>query len=194
MPPKARITKAMIVEEAYEIARAEGVEKITARAVSERLGCSTQPVLYYFATVDEIKAAVYQRANEYHTRRLMDMAQDCEDPMLAIGMNYVRFAVEERNLFRLLFQSNCFSGAGFIELVQSEELQPIMGILPQETGVSAQKAQQIFTIICVFVHGYASMLANNEMAYDEKALASLLNQVFIGAVYAAKEIKDEEAL
>ena len=45
MPPRARITREMILEEAYQIARTEGVDKITARAVAERLGCSTQPVL-----------------------------------------------------------------------------------------------------------------------------------------------------
>ena len=42
----------------------------------------------------------------------------------------------------------------------------------------------------VFVHGYASLFANNEMTYDEKLLAAALTKVFTGAVYAVKE-KDE---
>ena len=62
MPPKAKISKEMIIEEAFQIARTEGVDKITARRISERLNCSTQPVLYYFATVEEIKTAVCLRA------------------------------------------------------------------------------------------------------------------------------------
>ncbi len=44
MPPKAKITREMIVEAAFEIARNEGVENINARTVSEKLSCSTQPV------------------------------------------------------------------------------------------------------------------------------------------------------
>ena len=71
MPPKAKITKEMIVEEAFQIARTQGADKITARSIAQRLKCSTQPVLYYFATVEEIKEAVYQRADAYHTRFLM---------------------------------------------------------------------------------------------------------------------------
>lgn len=65
MPPKAKITKEMMIQEAFQIARTEDVNRITARRISERLKCSTQPILYYFATVDEIKVAVYQQADEY---------------------------------------------------------------------------------------------------------------------------------
>lgn len=192
MPPKARISKEMIIEEAFQIARTEGSDRITARRISESLKCSTQPVLYYFATVDEIKAAVYQRANDYHSRWLMNTEHGHENPMLSIGINYIRFAVEERNLFHLLFQSNEFSGASLMDLVQSEELEPVMQVLQQETGVTADEAREIFTTLFIFVHGYASVFANNEVAYDENLLEMSLTKVFYGAVYAAKEIKNEE--
>lgn len=194
MPPKARISKEMIIEEAFQIARTQGVDKITARSISQRLKCSTQPVLYYFATVEEIKAVVYQRADEYHTRWLMNMECDYGNPMLCIGMNYIRFAVEEKNLFHLLFQSNEFSGAGLMDLIQSEELEPILQVLRQEAGVTTEEAREIFTTLFVFVHGYASMFANNEMTYDEKSLVKSLTKVFVGAIYAAKEEKNEEDL
>lgn len=194
MPPKARISKEMIIEEAFQIARTEGTERITARSVSERLMCSTQPVLYYFSTVEEIKAAVCQRANDYHTRWLMDGEHDYGSPMLNIGMNYIRFAVEERNLFHLLFQSNEFSGTGLPDLLRSEELEPIVQVLRREAGVTAAEAKEIFTSIFVYVHGYASMFANNEMVYDEKLLVKSLTKVFYGVVYAAREVRDEENL
>lgn len=192
MPPKARISKEMIIEEAFQIARTQGADKMTARSISQRLNCSTQPVLYYFATVEEIKEVVYQRANEYHSRWLMSLERDWGNPMLNIGMNYIRFAVEEGNLFRFLFQSNGLSGAGLPELVQSEELAPVMQVLQQEVEVTKAQAQEIFTTIFVFVHGYAGLFANNAMVYDEKFLAASLTKVFYGAVYAAKEVKDTE--
>ena len=34
MPPKAKITKEMIVDTAFEIVRKEGVHKVTARSIS----------------------------------------------------------------------------------------------------------------------------------------------------------------
>lgn len=179
MPPKARISKEMIIEEAFQIARAEGADKITARSISGRLKCSTQPVLYHFATVEEIKTAVYQHANGYHTDWLMNMEHDYGNPMLNIGMNYIRFAAEERNLFHFLFQSNEFSGGSMMDLVRSEELEPIMQVLQQEIGATTNEVVEIFTTLFVFVHGYASMFANNEMIYNEELLITSLTKVFL---------------
>ena len=194
MPPKAKISKEMIIKEAFQIVREEGADKITARRISERLKCSTQPVLYYFATVDEIREATYRRTDEYHTGYLMNMDETCEDPMLCIGMNYIRFAVEERNLFQFLFQSNEFSGAGLMDLSQVEGLEPVMKVFQEEANVSEEDVKEIFMTLFIFVHGYASLLANNEMDYDEQLLEALLTKVYMGAVYAAKEAKDEEGI
>lgn len=194
MPPKAKISKEIIIEEAFQIVREEGADRITARRISERLKCSTQPVLYYFATVDEIRAATYQRADEYHTGYLMNMDETCQDPMLGIGMNYIRFAMEERNLFQFLFHSNEFSGAGLMDLFQAECLEPVLQMFQEEAEVSEEDVKEIFMTLFIFVHGYASLLANNEMDYDEQLLEALLTKVYVGAVYAAKETKDEEGI
>ncbi len=190
MPPKIKISKEMIEQAAFEIARTEGADKITARKISKQLHCSTQPVLYHFSSVEEIKKAAYQKADEYHSTYLMNMEKDYGDPMLAIGMNYIRFAVEESNLFRFLFQTNEFSGADMSDLMNLSELLPVLSVLQQETETS--EAKEIFSTLFIFVHGYASMFANNSMDYDEKELSGMLNKVLLGAVYAAKEVTDEE--
>ena len=52
MPPKSKITREMVVDAALAIIRRGGVEGVTVRAVAEELGCSTQPVMYHFTTVD----------------------------------------------------------------------------------------------------------------------------------------------
>ena len=59
MPPKARITRDMVVSAAFEAAREAGWEQINARTVSQRLNCSTQPVMYHFATIEELKSSLW---------------------------------------------------------------------------------------------------------------------------------------
>ena len=122
----------------------------------------------------------------------MNMKKTPNGAALGIGMNYIRFAVEEKNLFRLLFQSNEFSGAGLQDLVQSDELEPIMQILAQEADVTIDEAKEIFSTLFVFTHGYASLFANNEMTYDEELLITSLTKVLFGAICAAKEVTNEE--
>lgn len=192
MPPKTKITKDMILDAAFHIARTEGADKITARSISQQLQCSTQPVLYHFSSIEEIKKEVYKMADEYHSSYLMNMSDDYEDPMLSIGINYIRFAIEERNLFRFLFQSNEFSGSSLLDLTDSEDFVPVFSILQEEEKITLAQAKEIFRTLFVFIHGYASLYANNTMVYDEKALTATLTKVYYGAVYAATEVQNEE--
>ena len=52
MPPRSKITREMIIDAAYEIVRESGEGSLNARSIADRLGCSTQPVLYVFRTMD----------------------------------------------------------------------------------------------------------------------------------------------
>lgn len=184
MPPKAKITKDMIIDAAFEIARSKGAENINARTVSGKLKCSTQPVMYHFKKIEEIKKAVYQKADEYHSAYITDIHSD--NPMKEIGLLYIQFAATEKNLFRFLFQSNEFSGKTVSELVDAEELQPIIALLSQGAEVSTEQAKGIFRSLFLLAHGYASMFANNEMAYDAETVSSDLDLIFKGLVCAVK--------
>jgi len=192
MPPRAKITKEMIVDTAFCIVQEQGIDKVTARSISEKLNCSTQPVLYHFATIEEIKDNVYKKADEYHTGYIMNMEQDYGNPMLAIGVNYIRFAMEERNLFRFLFQSNEFSGFGILDLVESEDIGPLLEVLKQELDMPMEQVKKVFSTLFIFVHGYASLYANNTMVYDENVVLEALDNVFLGAVCALKGAEDEK--
>lgn len=185
MPPKAKVTKEMIVDAGFEIARECGIEQVNARTIADKLGCSTQPVMYHFKTIEAIKKAVYQKADEYHTTYITDVRSD--NPLLAIGLSYIRFAQTEKPLFRLLFQSNEFAGKSISELTDSEETDCIISALSMATGVTANQARDIFKSLFLFIHGYASMFANNSLEYDEAAILMDLKRIFAGAMYASKE-------
>jgi len=186
MPPKAKITKEMIVDTAFNIVQKEGADKVTARSISEQLNCSTQPVLYYFSTVEDIKKAVYRKADEYHSAYIMDTEIAYDNPMLAIGMNYIKFAIEERNLFRLLFQSDEFSGVSVLNLLETKELLPILTVLQNKLDMSMEDTKKVFSTLFIFTHGYASLYANNTMIYDELNVMKALEKILYGAVCATK--------
>ena len=192
MPPKAKVTKEMIVDTAFKIVQKEGVDKVTARSISEQLNCSTQPVLYYFSTVEDIKKMVYKKADAYHSDYIMNTEIACGNPMLAIGMNYIKFAIEERNLFRLLFQSDEFSGASVLNLLETKELLPILTVLQNKLDMSMEDTKDVFSTLFIFAHGYASLYANNTMIYNEVNVIRALEKIFYGAIYATKEVENEE--
>lgn len=185
MPPKAKISKEMVVDAAFEIARLNGAENINARTVSQKLNCSTQPIMYHFKTIEDLRKAVYQKADEYHTAYLNRIEAD--NPMLGIGMAYICFAADEPLLFRFLFQSNSFSGKSIVELIDDEALEPILTIFSQAIQIDITKTKDIFRILFLFVHGYASMIANNTVPFDKKSIANDLELVFNGAICMKQE-------
>lgn len=187
MPPKAKITREMIIDAAFEVARETGAENINARTVSKKLNCSTQPVMYHFATIEELKKAAYARTDRYHSEYLMNIEKQEEGVMLGIGLNYIRFAINEPNLFRFLFQSGYAVENSLLEMIDSEELIPVLLAMQGAMEMSMEQTKEVFLTIALFAHGYASIIANNSLEYDEKLVAAHLEQAYKGAVLAVQE-------
>lgn len=184
MPAKIKITKEMITEAAFEIARSAGADNINARTVAEKLNCSTQPILYQFATVKDLKKAVYGIADNYHSEYLMKIPENCDGVMLGIGMNYIRFAVDEPHLFRFLFESDSFGGRTLSELIDAEELSPVLDAMRGKTGGSIEQVKEIFLSVFLFVHGYASLIAHNSMKFEEETVKKQLAVTYLGIISA----------
>ena len=183
MPPRSKITREMIIDAAYEIVRESGEGSLNARSIADRLGCSTQPVLYVFRTMDDIRECVYQKADEYHSEYLMQMGENT-----SIWKNYIRFSVRERNLFRFLFQSNAFSGR-IQGLINDERLLPVLEAMSAQMGMEVKDVKKFFAAIYYPVHGIASLLANNSMEYDEEEFEAILNMIRRGVL---KEMEGSE--
>lgn len=181
--PKAKVTRDMVIEAAFAVARTAGAELVNARTVAQELGCSTQPVMYHFATIEALKRAVYAKADRYHSDYLMKT----EDVPLGIGLNYIRFAIEEPHLFRFLFQSGFAVEGSLPEMLDSAELTPILAAMQGALGMSAAQTKHIFLTAALFTHGYASIIANNGLEYNEASAAKHLEQVWRGAVLCAQE-------
>lgn len=75
-------------------------------------------------------------------------------------------------------------------MIDSDEILPVLTALQEETKLSLADTKIVFQTICLFVHGYASMIANNSLAFDEKLTAAQIDRTFRGAILALKEEKN----
>ena len=186
MPPKVKITGEQIVDAAVAVIRRDGLDSLNARALARELHCSTQPVLYAFSTMEELKRAAYARADHLHTAYLLNVPPE-GDPLLGIGLNYIRFAVEEPRLFRFLFQSGYAAEKNLPEMIDSGELRPVLAAMQEGLGMDAEKTKDVFTTLALFTHGYASIHANNDLDSNEELAAARLERAFLGAVAAVMQ-------
>ena len=187
MPAIAKVTKEMIIEAAFEVARELGAENITARTVSQKLGCSTQPVLYHFKTIEDVRIAAHKKASEFHIDYVTNLSGKYERPMLEVGMRYIQFAVEEKNLFRFLYHSNYYTGVSLSDWLTGKIFDSLFPILRRQASVDERQAYSIFSQIVLVTHGIASLLANNAMVYDETYCINTLSNAYFGIMYLIKE-------
>ena len=64
---------------------------------------------------------------------------------------------------------------------------PILGIGLNYAGLSLRKTRNVFITVALFAHGYASIIANNHLEFDEKLIAEHLERTWNGAVLAAAQ-------
>ena len=95
-------------------------------------------------------------------------------------------------LFRFLFQSGYAKEANLLEMIDSEELVPVLTAMQEGLGMDREKTRQVFLTVALFAHGYASIIANNALEFDERLVAVHLERAFNGAVLAVSQEEDNE--
>ncbi|MBQ7291448.1 MAG: TetR/AcrR family transcriptional regulator [Clostridia bacterium] len=186
MPPKAKITKENILSAALDIVRQEGVDALNARTLAGKLACSTQPIFSNYPNMKTLKSDVIACANELYQQYLSnDMASGKYPPYKASGMAYIRFAREEKELFKLLFMRDRTEE----EKSGTQELEPILAIIRNNYGLTREKAELFHIGMWVYVHGIATMIATSYLDWDTD-LTSIMTSMAFNAMI--KEFTSEE--
>ncbi len=185
MPKRPTTSRENMIEGAFRIVRREGFSALTARKLAGELGCSTQPVMYQFPDLKELREKVYERADRFHTEYITE-----DDDFLEIGLRYVRFAAEEPHLFRFLFQSGRFDGTDIRTLTHESVADAIREAASKDLEMAEEDALECFEALFAMVHGYAGLVANNTLRYDEDVLRNTLERTAEGLMKTnTKEIQ-----
>lgn len=178
MPPECKFSKDEIVAAALELVRAQGYAAISARAVGARLGASSKVIFSAFSNMEELKQAVIQAAGQLQQKFTADYAASSGfPPYKSIGMAYILFAREEKELFRLLYMRDR-TGEN-----REQELDDIAGILDLLTGmlhIDRDQAVLLHAEMWAYVHGIAVLLATGYETWDDVLISRMLTDGFSG--------------
>lgn len=190
MPPKIKISKDDVIKNALELVRTSGAHSVNARSIAASLGCSTQPIFSNFATMDDLQAALIAAAYERYLGFISREVESEKYPKYkAFGMAYIRFAKEERELFKLLFMRDR-SGE---ELYLSPDFEQSVQIIMDANGISREKAYLMHLEMWTFVHGIATMIATSFLDFDAELISNMTSDVYQGirARHLSEENKNE---
>lgn len=190
MPPKFKFTRNEIIDAALNLVRERGAAALTARGLAERLGSSPKPIFNLFRGMDEVRGCVIDAANSlYNSYIQADMTSGRYPPYKASGMAYIRFARDERELFRLLFMRDRSN-----ERVEEnrDEIRPLLEIIEHSLGIDEDAAYLFHLEMWVYVHGIATMIATGYLEWDTDFVSHTLSDMYTGLKYNS-EVKASRA-
>ena len=117
MPPRAKFTKAEIIEAALNIVRTEGYEALTSRALGIYLGSSARPIFTVFKNMEEVQQAMIEAARALY-KEYVHKGLTAAHPFKGVGTQYILFSVNESKLFQLLF------------MTEQKQIPDLSGVLP----------------------------------------------------------------
>ena len=178
MPPKEKITKDEIITTAVEIVRKNGADALNARNIAAKLDCSTQPVFSNFATMEEVCLAVAEKATALYEDYIKREIESQKYPVYkASGMAYIRFANEEKELFKLLYMCDRSDGS----IPDDPKLTDQMAaIIQNNIGLTEYDAKIFHLEIWACVHGIATMFATGFLDLDWELVSKILTDIYQG--------------
>lgn len=178
MPRSYMFTREQVLGAAIELTREKGFAAVSARTLGERLGTTSRPIFSHFENMADVQKGIIGEANKiYQSLREEEIASGKYVPYKANGMAYIRFAKEEKELFKLLFMRDRSE-----EQIKEdpEEMEALIGLIAKQVGIDREAAKIFYLEMWAYTHGIASMIATGFYDWDEPLAGRALTDVYEG--------------
>ena len=187
MPPKVKFQKGEIVNAALNVARKKGIDAVTAREVAAELRVSPGPIFTWFDTMEQLRAEVYRLAMSLY-RDYIERGLSGPIPFLGVWRQYLHFAKDEPELYRLLFLTrpgSAFGGA-MDALRFSQDL--ARESLMRTYNMDARTADCYFRDMWLVAFSFATLVVTGDCPYTEEEMLAVGAEISLSICKAYKEI------
>ena len=183
MPRSAFFSKETIAAAGLEIIRNQGVEALTARALSKQLGCSLSPIFTVFKDMDEIHTAVRQAAAALFADYVKDVL-DYQPAFKEYGMRLIHFAKHEQNVFQLFLErgNSLMENAPEMALKCLDEIKVLYQLTDNMVLV-------LYRQLWAFTCGVAFLATQSPDEYPEEMISEMISTQFLSTLSFLKSGK-----
>ena len=185
MAPKNKFTREEMVEAALRVVRAKGIDGLTAKTLADELSTSTQPVFTAFGSMDAVRREVYAAAVRVYDGYTNTGLKE-KIPFFGVGMQYVRFAREEPELYRLLFLTRTQEYSAIKSMEHLREL--VRPTLVKIYHITAAEADIYFRDLWFVVHSLSTLIVTGDCSYSDGEIGQILTGMSISICKSIKEI------
>lgn len=178
MSKEIKITKEKLLEAALAITREKGLEEVSNREIAKKLNSSIRPIYYQYNNSEELKKELYQKIEDYFYKYIMANMTEDIPYYKQIGVNYIKFAREEKNLFKVLFMSKSeYLPEKFISK-DEKNFKKIVDLIKLSTKLEDKDIKKFHVKMWIFTHGIATLIATNTVNLSNEEVAELLSSEF----------------
>lgn len=156
--PKQRITKEMVVEAAFEIARTNGMELVLVKNIAEKIGCSVQPIYSYCTSMEGLRQDVVTRVKIFIQDFVLNHL-DKKDLFRSTGKAYIQLAKEEPNLFKIFILHRRDGISSLEDLYNSETNPQTAQYIADKLQVSLKKAKELHLNMLIYTIGLGTIFS-----------------------------------
>lgn len=186
MPPKAKYTKEEIIDVAYGLVRKYGIEFLSSRTLAAELGTSTAPIFTAFNAIEDLQREIIERAKAEYKEYIRE-GLTLTPAFKSAGLQYIRFAKEEPELFKMLFMSSVADESPSHYYPGGDENEPIIrGAFENNYAIDTERAKRIYNHLSVYVHGIAVLYAQGRCVFTDEDVSVMLSEMFMALVKGEK--------
>lgn len=179
MPPKARITKKMILNTVLDITRETGFETVNARSIAGKLQCSTRPIFTCYENMEELKKEFLDFVFEFYQQYAADYSRSIKEyPYLALPLSYIAFAEEETHLFKFLFihdmDLDMEEPGDFYREPGNEDRAKQFS---EAVGIGPEQGKAIFLDLFLYAHGVAVLTATRKLSLSHSSTEKMVTNM-----------------
>lgn len=179
MPPRPKFSREEIVEAALAVVSDGGIEALTARTLAKRLGCSTRPIFTVFNEMDEIKTELRTLAAARIEERSV-WAMERSGSVIQAGVQIMRIAIEDPNLYKLVFMSDGEGLESFDDFLgtDSEKIQRYKDSVCDEYELTPETAQAVMRYTFAHFYGIGALCVIGRYAPSDEELTRVFSEEF----------------
>ncbi len=187
MAPKNKFTKEEMVGAALRVVRDKGIDGLTAKTLADELGTSTQPVFTAFGSMDAVRQEVYAAAVRAYDG-YVDAGLKEKIPFFGVGMQYIRFAREEPELYRFLFLTRSQDQEYSVMKSMRHFQELVRPTLVNIYRITAAEADLYFRDLWFVVHSLSTLIVTGDCPYSDREIGQILTGFSISICKSIKEI------
>ena len=142
------------------------------------MNCSIRPIYYQFKNSEELYKELYNKINSHFYDFIMKNMIGDIPPYKQIGINYIKFAQEETNFFKVLFMSPARDVPNTFVATDKNGFAGVIDAIKLSTHLSEKDIKSFHTKMWIFVHGIATLTVSKSVKFTEEQIRDLLSQEF----------------